>query len=121
VACELAVERLRWEFDFQEKGYQAATFIERGLDPPEWYLNEPVPDDATRLILEAFRRCSTERQVGMALGPVPESAIDAFGDREGLDPDTMAVLRPAVRACDEAYLEWAEKRRKRAEGKSGND
>jgi hypothetical protein len=115
------VARLEWEFEFQEKGYQALTFIERGISSPEWYLNEPVPDEGTRLILEAFRACSTERQIGMAMGPVPESAIDAFGDRRGLDLGTMAILRPAVRACDSAYLTWAEKRRKRVQGKAGDD
>jgi hypothetical protein len=118
-ACELAVARLEWEFELQEKGYQAQAFMERGLDPPAWYQNEPIQDDATRLVLEAFRSASTERQVGMALGPIPESAVHAFGDRMGLDEATMAVLRPAVRACDDAYLRWAEKRRKRAQGRSG--
>lgn len=102
----------------REKGYQVQVFAERGLELPAWYRAEPIADEGTRLILEAFWACSTERQVGMALGPIPESAIDAFGDRRGLDPDTMTVLRHAVRACDDTYLRWAERRRKRAQGKS---
>lgn len=55
----------------------------------------------------------------MALGPIPESAVNAWGDRRGLDEATMHLLRAAVRACDGEYLAWAEKRRKRAQGKSG--
>lgn len=118
--ADVVVARLEWEFELQEKGFQVETFLERGMRPPAWYLSEPVVDDGVRTAIEAFWSCSTERQVGQAIGPVPDSAIEAFGARRGLDPATMVVLRHAIRACDAAYFKWAEKRRKRAQGKSGN-
>jgi len=57
--------------------------------------------------LEAFRSLSTERQIGVAQGPIPDSKIVEYGLRRGLDHDVVeGLLAPVVREMDTAYLRW---------------
>lgn len=60
-----------------------------------------MPPDLER-IRGAFHELSTCRQIGMALGPIPWTAIDRYAERHGIgDFEQFATL---VRACDAAYL-----------------
>jgi hypothetical protein len=111
-------ERLRWEIEFQTKGYEVEQKLARGAPPPQWWLDEPVPDDATRFIVEAFWILSTERHVGMALGHIPDSFLVAYAERKGVTPAMMVAFRAAIRAADACYLDWAARRRERAEKKA---
>lgn len=88
---------------------------------PKWYLDEPVASDATRICISAFNELSTERSIGMAVGPIPESRIREHGVRLRLDDGTMVLFRAVIRALDVAFQDHVEKRRKNAQGKSGND
>lgn len=87
---------------------------------PQWFLDEPVADPGTRLVVDAFWELTTERAVGMALGQIPQSRIDDYGARLGLSRGMMALFTAAIRTCDDAYLSWAAKRRERAQGKSAS-
>lgn len=117
-ACAAARRRIEWEIALREKGYEVTAKLERGAPLPQWYLDEPVASSGTRLILDAFWELTTERAVGMALGQIPQSRIDAYGARLGLSRGMMGLFSAAIRTCDDAYLGWAAKRRERAQGKS---
>ena len=54
----------------------------------------------------AFTELSTERQVGMGVGPIPHSAIVAYAERMGWGDDLDAFLA-CVREMDRTYLEWS--------------
>lgn len=82
--------------------------------PPQWVLDEPVPDEFTRWVTAAFWSLSTERQVGMALGHVPDSAIRAWAEREGVVAGNMALVTAVIRSLDCEYLEHATRRAKLA-------
>lgn len=90
-----------------------AAKAERGADLPQWFLDEPVPDDGTRFVVAAFWELTTERAIGMAMGQIPGSRIVEYAARKGLPEGMMALFTACVRACDDAYLEWVAKRRER--------
>lgn len=114
-ACAAAAARLRWELEAGEKSWALEQLLAR--DPrapiPSWVLAEPIPDDFTRWIVAAFWALSTERHVGMALGHVPDSAVRAWAEREGVLPGNMALVSAVVRALDSEYLEHVQRRTER--------
>lgn len=61
------------------------------------------------LYLEQFWDLSTERQVGMAVGPIPLSRAYEAAARLGLDEDNTATLVRAVRELDREYLKHVNK------------
>lgn len=74
---------------------------------------EPELTPATALIARAYNVTSTSRSIGMGgVGPIPQFAIDAFCDREGLDLDAAELLSSAVRYLDDqAMIRIADERR----------
>lgn len=48
---------------------------------------------------------SSDRSVGMGLGPIPFSSIDRYARRFGLTLDEYDFFRRAMRAMDEIFLE----------------
>lgn len=80
----------------------------KGRPLPQWYLDEPelMPGDV--FYLEAFRSLGTERQIGVAQGPIPDSKVIEYGRRAGLDQDVIdGLLVPVVREMDTEYLKWS--------------
>lgn len=78
---------------------------------PEWYRAEPHATAEDRWFLDAFWALSTERQIGWTMGPIPESQIENFAARRGLDRAMVGVLRDIIHALDNAYLKWLESKR----------
>lgn len=80
----------------------------------EVFDREPDLDPATALVARAYNITSTCRAIGMGgFGPIPQTAIDAFCDREGLDADAADLLSGAVRYLDgQAMSRLADERRK---------
>lgn len=54
-----------------------------------------------------FFELSTDRQIGMAVGPIPKSSIEKH--TEGWPPDDAEMFRFCMRAMDAVYLEREEK------------
>lgn len=65
------------------------------------------PDEAPAVSigLRAWRAVSSERQIGMGIGPFPQSAIDAWCDRHVRDPIAAEFLGDALRYVDNVVLE----------------
>jgi hypothetical protein len=55
----------------------------------------------------AFAELSTERHIGMNVGPIPHSAIVGYAERNGLNDEFVAFAR-AIRAMDSVYLEYVQ-------------
>lgn len=49
---------------------------------------------------------STCRAIGMAMGPIPWTAVERYADREGLVGDDYEQFVVLVRMMDVAYLEY---------------
>ena len=63
------------------------------------------PDEHLRFEWSAFFLLSTERQIGMGIGPIPWSSIDAYARRFGVgNRDAFEDFTALVVAMDVAYL-----------------
>jgi len=65
----------------------------------------PELDEATAIGLRAWRACSSCRAIGWGMGPIPQTAIDAWCDRYGLDLIAADYLTDALRYVDNVVLE----------------
>lgn len=65
--------------------------------------------------LAAFWELGTDRQLGMATGPIPAASIDRH--TAGWPRDDAAMFRRVMRALDGAYLDSLEARREAEGGK----
>jgi hypothetical protein len=53
-------------------------------------------------VKSAYDALSTTRQVGMALGPIPWTAVDRYAERYGLTGDAFERLAVWIRMMDHA-------------------
>ena len=97
--------RLAWE--------EEAAPIRRQLDlrkrepndsEREVLARRPDSDVAVEIAFKAWREVTTERQIGMIVGPIPASAIDRLCDRWGLDRDANEVLKAALLFVDDKLM-----------------
>lgn len=64
------------------------------------------------LYYTAFLELSTCRAIGMAAGPIPWTAMEAYADKLGLVEDDFERFTVLVRALDSEYLEYQAKKAK---------
>lgn len=55
--------------------------------------------------IKAWRACTSSRQIGWGIGPIPQPAIDGWCDRFGLDLLAADILSDAIRYVDNVVLE----------------
>lgn len=66
---------------------------------------EPTPHEhIEHWIMRAFADLATCRPIGMGIGPIPWTAIDAWCERHGIRGDAREVFESCVRALDRADL-----------------
>jgi hypothetical protein len=69
--------------------------------------NKVEADDHLGFEWAAFAELSTERQMGMGVGPIPWSAIDRYAERWGTDDaDDYARFCRLMGAMDREFLRW---------------
>jgi hypothetical protein len=78
--------------------------IERGMEPPTWFVERPEIEPHLQFHWEAFHELSTERQIGMAMGPIPRSAIKAYADEFAMTGDEFDEFNRIIRAVDNEYM-----------------
>ncbi len=81
--------------------------IENGRDPPDAYYTQPRIEDCNVFHWEAFHDLSTERQIGMGLGPIPRSSIMDYARESELFGDAAEQFAAIIRAVDTEYLRMA--------------
>lgn len=87
--------------------------VPRSQWPPE-AIEPPVIAPAwTALCWEAFHDLSTERDCSWSIGPIPWSAIDAWGRSHGLRGPVLHGFVRIIRAMDAAFLPIEGERLKR--------
>lgn len=96
--------------------------LEKGRPAPDWFYDEPLLYPGDDFFLRAFWDLSTERQLGMSVGPIPWSRIQQYGGHSSVNSDMMVVFTLVVRTMDQGYLEWVaaeqEKMKQRAKSKT---
>lgn len=71
--------------------WEGPPLVEVGIGLGEWY--------------EAFSELSTDRQIGMGLGPLPSASIDRYISDHDLGYDDADMFRACMRAMDELFRE----------------
>lgn len=91
------------------------------MKPPQWYLDEPECPEGVEFYFRAFWALSTERQIGTAMGPIPESRIEKYSRKRGLDPEVRQIFIRCIRMMDSAFMEWnSEEAAKLSKSKEGH-
>lgn len=94
--------------------------IKRRQQLPEKIANAPVVLAGLELYYEAFLELSTDREIGMGIGPIPWSSIDRYALRAGLvSDDDYADFKDLVRAMDGAFMRYEQQRTKAAKPGDG--
>jgi hypothetical protein len=79
---------------------------------PDVILNRPKVPDHLLFYYDAFWELDSERQLGMAAGPIPWSAIMLYADAYVLDSYMSELLLFFIRAMDRTYLKYQADQRK---------
>lgn len=96
--------------------------IRRRQPLPDVIANAPQLFPGLEAYYEAFTELSTCRTNGMAMGPIPWSAINEYAKRYDYTGEGFDYLVRMVRALDDTFLAYdkAEADRKRAEREGNN-
>lgn len=84
--------------------------IREGLPFPNKIKNAPVLIFGLGLYLQAFNDLSASRIQGMAPGPIPWNIIEEYCDRCNLDEEQRYDMHAYIKAMDEVYLTYLEKK-----------
>lgn len=78
--------------------------IEAGREPHPAYYQQPEIPPWHSFYWEAFHALSTERQIGMGVGPIPRSYIIAYAAEQDLLGDAAEHFLDIIRRIDVEYL-----------------
>lgn len=87
-----------------------AQAIRDGFPLPDRIKNAPELLPGLEMYLTAFNRLSTCRQIGMACGPIPYTAIGVYADQQGFDEEHTDMLYFFMESLDLAFLNWSAKK-----------
>ena len=100
-----------------QQGSNEAKIVEQaqklGMPLPDKIANKPRLQVGLEIYWRAFWECSTDRDIGMAEGPIPWSAIDRWAFRHGIDGDDFDRLVLLLKAMDSVYIEERTKSHKK--------
>lgn len=84
--------------------------MQQGIPLPEKIVNAPELLPGLEMYLTAFNRLSTCRQLGMACGPIPYTAIGIYAEQQQFDEEHTDALYYFIEALDLAFLNWSAKK-----------
>jgi len=88
---------------------------ERGLGPPDWWLERPYVSPALAVFMRAFEDLGSEREVSVIsagdkgvlhVGRIPWRAVEEYGHAQRLDADNRMLLHDVIAALDDEYIPW---------------
>ena len=83
---------------------------------PDKIKNKPEVKFGLELYWKAFQDLSSDRDVGMGVGPIPWSAMSTWGARNHIWGDDFERLVMVLRGMDSIYMD---KQGKKSKGKMG--
>jgi hypothetical protein len=85
--------------------------VERGREAPTEFYERPEIEPHLTWLWNAFWELTTERQIGMAIGPIPGSKIREYVREEmGLDGVEYDHGRAVIRRMDDDYVAMLNRR-----------
>lgn len=109
--------------EYQELGEFYEIGLAQGMpleSIPEKFRNDPLPDyliDHT--FMKAFWELTTERSIGMAVGPIPVSQIRAYAEDRGLGIGMIEGFTTVIRKMDSAYIKYLDEKMKKDAKQNG--
>lgn len=85
--------------------WHVSAAMARGQALPSWFHEKPSEHESDDFYVEAFRTLSSCRAIGMSVGPIPWTAIDAYADRFGMCDEMANHLNIVITAMDAVYLQ----------------
>lgn len=85
-----------------------------GQKLPDKILNKPRLLVGLDFYWRAFWECSTDRDIGMAEGPIPWSSMDRWALRHEIEGDDFDRMVLILKAMDAAYIEHRTKSHKKS-------
>ena len=80
---------------------------------PDTVANKPRLRVGLDIYWRAFWECSTNRDIGMAEGPIPWSVVDRWASRHGIEGEDFDRLVLIIKAMDSVYIEERTKSHKK--------
>ncbi len=72
--------------------------------PPEYVEFQEIVEDWMLWFVDAFLELSTERSIGMSLGPIPWSKVREYGIHHGFSGSQLNDFHTIIRRMDDVYL-----------------
>jgi hypothetical protein len=96
---------LRWQHKWSKHVKAWQRLYDEGKEPPRAYYERPEIASHLAWLSEAFSELGTERQIGMAVGPIPRSKIKEYLIEElGMVGDEYDRAYKTLRKVDGEYL-----------------
>lgn len=101
----MITERLEWEFESAPVREQLRLRARKPLPFEQEILDRcPDYDEVVADVLRALNDLDTCRPVGLAIGPIPITAVWQYLDRQGYDRGASAILSRAILDADRVSL-----------------
>ncbi len=84
---------------------------------PDKIKNTPTLSMGLHMYWKAFQDLSSDRDVGMGIGPIPWSAMSAWADRNGIRGDNFERFVTIIKGMDTVFVEHSSKKSKGKMGK----
>jgi hypothetical protein len=98
------IAALQWQHQWGGQIKHWQFMAERGREPPDAYYERPEIEPHLTWLWNSFWELSTERQIGMAIGPIPVSKIREYlRDEMELTGPEYERARTIIRRVDDAY------------------
>lgn len=78
----------------------------KGLPLPKELADSPVLMPGLNIFLQGFFDLSSDRQIGMGLGPIPWTVIEKYCESKGFDLEQKEAFHSHLRALDAVFLEY---------------
>jgi hypothetical protein len=101
------IEALIWQHRWGSKVEGELDKVERGIEPAAWLFTQPEIWTQNRFYWEAFNELSSERQIGMGMGPIPRSAIKRYAAEFAIEGEDYDVFHSIIRQMDNKYISLA--------------
>ena len=99
------IDALRWQHQWGGQIKHWHFMMERGRDAPDGFHDRPEVEPHLTWLWNAFWELSTERQLGMTIGPIPGSKIrEHLRDEMELTGVDYDHARAIIRKADDAYV-----------------
>ena len=96
---------------FERDGFSIEAGLAKGrAELPEWYLNEPHVLTGEEFYLSAFEELGSTRHLGMAIGPIPWTAMMDYAAFHRLSRENAIAFVRIIRIMDGEYLKWVHKK-----------